>query len=310
MKNSSKRIYIIGSFIMVLLIGLSIFLIGMLSNNTKKPQAEDGSVYYTIKVPKITVVSIYVTGQGVNKTSSTLYEDTYTVEEGTKVVLRAVNETKIFTNWLITDETETTIIDNTSTTARLEITPNQNLVVSVNRRDPLISDYGKYMANSFVLTKDSEFLLLQKIFDAGEDISKITNVIDAYEYFFKESSDYQNETNKVSAIANKYFDIIQNGYYLVSHSFSILNGGFEGIGNETYPFKGVICGLNNNSISNLFLTITDVAETETGNLYRGLFKIIDNNALIRNLNINMSIGVNDTTNSTGVDNVYAGELQV
>ena len=90
MKNSSKRIYIIGSFIMVLLIGLSIFLIGMLSNNTKKPQAEDGSVYYTIKVPKITVVSIYVTGQGVNKTSSTLYEDTYTVEEGTKVVLRAV----------------------------------------------------------------------------------------------------------------------------------------------------------------------------------------------------------------------------
>lgn len=306
MKNSSKRIYIIGSFIMVLLIGLSIFLIGMLSNNTKKPQAEDGSVYYTIKVPKITVVSIYVTGQGVNKTSSTLYEDTYTVEEGTKVVLRAVNETKIFTNWLITDETETTIIDNTSTTARLEITPNQNLVVSVNRRDPLISDYGKYMANSFVLTKDSEFLLLQKIFDAGEDISKITNVIDAYEYFFKESSDYQNETNKVSAIANKYFDVIQNGYYLVSHSFSILNGGFEGIGNETYPFKGVICGLNNNSISNLFLTITDVAETETGNLYRGLFKIIDNNALIRNLNINMSIGVNDTTNSTGVDNVYAG----
>lgn len=64
--------------------------------------------------------------------------------------------------------------------------------------------------------------------------------------------------------------------------------------------------MNNNSISNLFLTITDVAETETGNLYRGLFKIIDNNALIRNLNINMSIGVNDTTNSTGVDNVYAG----
>lgn len=64
--------------------------------------------------------------------------------------------------------------------------------------------------------------------------------------------------------------------------------------------------MNNNSISNLFLTITDVAETETGNLYRGLFKIIDNNALIRNLNVNMSIGVNDTTNSTGVDNVYAG----
>ena len=67
MKNSSKRIYIIGSFIMVLLIGLSIFLIGMLSNNTKKPQAEDGSVYYSIKVNKITVVSINVNRQGETK---------------------------------------------------------------------------------------------------------------------------------------------------------------------------------------------------------------------------------------------------
>ena len=308
MKNSSKKIYIIGSFIMVLLIGISIFLIGMLSNNTKKPQAEENLNVYTIKVPKITVVSIYVTGQGVKKTSSTIYEDIYTVEEGTEVVLRAVNETKIFTNWLITNEDETTIIDNSSTSPRLQITPNENLVVSVNRRDPLLSDYGQYMSNSFTITKDSEFILLQRMFEAGKDTAKITEAIDAYEYFFKESNDYQSEANKVNAIANKYFDIVQNGYYLVSHSFSILNGGFEGIGNETYPFKGVICGLNNNSVSNLFLTITNLSGDETGNAYRGLFKILDNNALIRNLSVNMSIGVNDTTNSVGVQNVYAGGL--
>lgn len=308
MKNSSKIMYITSSFIMILLIGLSIFLIGILSNKTVKLQAEESSNVYTIKVPKITVVSIYVTGQGVEKTSSTIYEDTYTVEEGTEVVLRAVNETKIFTNWLITNIDETVIIDNYSTSPRLEITPNENLVVTVNRRDPVLSDYGQYMSNSFMLTKDSEFILLQKMFEAGKDTTKITEAIDAYEYFFKDSNDYQSETDKVNAIANKYFDIVQNGYYLVSHSFSILDGGFEGIGNEEYPFKGVICGLNNNSISNLFLTMTNLSSDETGNVYRGLFKIVDNKALIRNLNVSISIGVNDTINSVGVQNVYVGGL--
>ena len=62
------------------------------SNKEHHHNTDAATTSYQIKVPKISVVSIYVSGNGVEKLSSTNYEDTYLVEEGTDVDIAYMEE--------------------------------------------------------------------------------------------------------------------------------------------------------------------------------------------------------------------------
>ncbi len=304
MKKLTKKFYLFGSLILVIGICLMTTLILINSNKDHHHNPGAATTTYQVKIPKISVVSIYISGSGVEKLSSTNYEDTYIVEEGSSIDLKAINESKIFTNWQIIDDSNNVVSNATDDKITLNVT--SNLTVSVSRRDPLVSDYGKYIGNPFIISQASDLLKLDRMFSVGTDITKINSVKDYYDYFFVENLEYLAEPDKETAIVNKYFEFLQNGYFLVSNSFSLLDSTFTGIGNATYPFKGVMCGSSEDNISSIFLTTTDSSGQNEKDEYRGLFGYLDDGALIRNLTVKTSIGVIDEVGN--VENIYAGGL--
>ena len=98
-KNNSKKLYIIGSAILLLMIASLAILIG--SEFGKKAYAANT---YTVTVNKSAAVTVYVSGKGVtpDRDSSTDNTDVYLVEQGTSIALRAVNESRILKEWTIT----------------------------------------------------------------------------------------------------------------------------------------------------------------------------------------------------------------
>ena len=304
MKKLTKKFYLIGSLILVIGICLMTTLILINSNKGHHHNTDAATTTYRIKIPKISVVSIYVSGNGVEKLSSTNYEDTYLVEEGTDVDLKAINESKIFTGWQIIDDSNNVVSN--ATTDKITLNVTSNLTVSVSRRDPLVSDYGKYIGNPFIISQASDLLKLDKMFRVGTDQTKINSVKEYYDYFFVENLEYLAEPDKETAIANKYFSFLQSGYFLVSNSFSLLDSTFKGIGNATYPFKGVMCGFSEDNVSSIFLTTTDSSGQNEKEEYRGLFGYLDDDSLVRNLTVKTSIGVIDEVGTA--ENIYAGGL--
>lgn len=304
MKKLTKKFYLIGSLILVIGICLMTTLILINSNKEHHHNTDAATTTYRIKIPKISVVSIYVSGNGVEKLSSTNYEDTYLVEEGTDVDLKAINESKIFTGWQIIDDSNNVVSN--ATTDKITLNVTSNLTVSVSRRDPLVSDYGKYIGNPFIISQASDLLKLDKMFRVGTDQTKINSVKEYYDYFFVENLEYLAEPDKETAIANKYFSFLQSGYFLVSNSFSLLDSTFKGIGNATYPFKGVMCGFSEDNVSSIFLTTTDSSGQNEKEEYRGLFGYLDDDSLVRNLTVKTSIGVIDEVGTA--ENIYAGGL--
>lgn len=73
MKKLTKKFYLIGSLILVIGICLMTALILINSNKDHHHNTDAATTTYRIKIPKISVISIYVSGNGVEKLSSTNY---------------------------------------------------------------------------------------------------------------------------------------------------------------------------------------------------------------------------------------------
>lgn len=296
-----RLFYFIGSCITIVLIGIMIFLITIVSKKIPNLKAETTDAYI-LTVNKTPTISIYVSGPGVSRTESTSSIDIYEVTKGTLVAFRAVNESKIFTGWNFMP----TISDIDTADAYVVFTPTSDLTVEVSRRDPLLTDFGQYMYNSFIIDEDISLVHLASMFEVGYDYTKITDeIVQYYDLFFSEDDEYISYSgDKKTGICDIFFNKLQNGYFNITTSFSMLADDYFGIGNEMYPFKGVMCGLYREDISNVFVntTCTEVS----GDNYCGLFGVIEEEAVIRNLNINTSVSF--LRNTEDADNIFVGGL--
>lgn len=302
LKQNKKIFYVIGSFIVTLLIGITVFIIAIVSKDSFKKLKAESMDYYEITVEKTPTVTVYVSGVGVNKKSSNNSEEIYEVEKGTEISLRAINESKIFLNWEFNPNINS--VDKTS--SYIVFTPTSDLKIDIARRDPLKDDFGKYIQNSFVIDETRLLLNLRKVFDAGTTSNKITEeIIKYYDEFFAECEDYTllNATSKVTAIQNTYFYKIQNGYFTVPTSFAIFEDNYYGIGTETNPFKGVFCGLNANQNTSIFLTT--ICNENAGINYSGLFGVTEQEAVIRNLKLSINIAFSKDNKAT---DIYVGGI--
>ena len=98
-KNNSRKLYIIGSAILVLMIAvLGVMIAGEFGKNVSAANT------HTVTVAKTSTVTVYVSGKGVTYDPSLSTDNTevYHVEENTSITLRAVNESRVFTSWQIT----------------------------------------------------------------------------------------------------------------------------------------------------------------------------------------------------------------
>lgn len=321
MKLLSKKFYIVGSTILLIMITITITSLFSIWRKPTKISAADEK--YIITVSNVSTVSIYVTGEGVKlKSDDSVSQITeYEVEANTEVVFTCVNETRLFTNWMIKDDNGGQV--NTSSDRRITLVVNKNLNVTTVRKDPTAGDVGKYITNPFSLSNQSNLLYLENIFDAEELINNVNyeQIVTAYTHFFQNDPDFKTniidaeingqiltDQEKVNYIkTNKYFERIQNGYYKVQESFTVLNENFDGIGSTTHPFKGVVCGLNDatKDKSQIFLSLNLTEKTNNSDQYCGLFEVLDENAVVRNLIINNSIGISKSETTTKA-NIYAG----
>ncbi len=315
-----KRIfYLTGSFLMVLLIALTVFFIAIASKTSANPKAEAPDKC-TITIQKTPTVTVYVSGDGVDKVESTTEVDVYEVTKETMVSLRAVNESKIFTNWEIISTDNSNVLTSADlggidlTSSYVAFKASTNLTIEALRKNPLKADFGHYMQDAFLINKAITLTQLEKMFIAGNDITKINDeIVGCYNAFFAQDEMYQTafkdaNVNIKEAIRDIFFERIQNGYYLISSPFMIFQKNYYGVGNETYPFKGVMCGLNAGNISNVFINTT--CDEKDGNNYSGLFGVLEEEAVVRNLNIDSSIAFSCDINRDidNVETIFAGGL--
>ena len=340
MKNGSKKFYILGSIVTMILIVCVAVLIGILSIKPNKTEAATDT-HYEIVVDKVSTVTVYVTGSGVSlyeseeaggDAHSDVIHDVYRVEKGTEVTIIAVNELKVFTSWNATDLTGNTYaaVDG-STDQQKTFVPTSDIRISVNRRDTTSDDVGKYMGNRFLIEGAQDLFLLQEVFKIGESVTatnfeqvlfdstdntKDITLKQVYDKLFAGDTKWKNYTDdqKIAAIKNvddelSYFERLQTGYYLVNQNFAYLdkdnNMPYVGIGNATNTFNGVMCGLNDNAISTISITIQ--ADQVANNSYYGLFGYLGANAVIRNLKVETSVGISEKDGVTS-GNIYAGGL--
>ena len=296
MINQRKRHIALLNFMAVILVLLLTASLFINFKNTNKTVA--GSNEIEITIDKVTTVSIYAFGPGVEFVSSTNDYDIYTAEIGTTVRLQAVNETRIFTDWVITTtNTETVktldgvsdLTDNIINFTVLETTG--DLTITVNRRNATAEDYGKYMMDRYVIASEDDLIALQNILDGQYNDED-------YALFYMSSSLYDSNSKK-DALREE----LRYGYFLISNNFTVFNPNFIGIGTKAKPFQGIVCG-SDDADTNLFLTITD--EEQSGESSYGLFRYLGNEAVIRNLVVNTTIGITPTAAQS--TNIYAGGL--
>ena len=290
MRKKCKNILHI--FISSLACLITIVAFGLICSLVLHNDTEAAGVQLTIK--KNEVVSIYVHGEYVELISSSETEDIYTVEKGTTVKLRAVNEARIFTGWtgLPTGVT--------ATNSTVEFTLNEGATIDCTRRDPVTSDFGQYMNNRFIIYDANEILAMTDILNGTAEQAD-------YDLLFKGYADYSklSATDKATYITNNKEALrlkVYNGYFLVNNNISILQDGFTGIP----EFNGVFSGGIESKPSTIIATIS-TTEASGANYY-GLFKELGPAALVRNLKLTTSIGItgNDGANDSSV--IYAGGL--
>ncbi len=280
MKTRGNKKYFIMNIIAVTLVLLVTAFMFIYFNKTSSTVAA-GENTIEIRVDKVTTVSIYAFGEGVELIESTNNYDVYTAEIGTNVRLQAVNETRIFENWVISNLTTgdvPTIADLTNNIINFTVTESMSdLSITVNRRNATQEDYGKYMTDRFIIVDEVDLIALQNILDGNGTDSD-------YSLFYENPESYNNDSKKAALKEDLRF-----GYFLISNNFTVFNEKFTGLGTKTEPFQGIVCGKNNIN-STIFLTINNV-ETPGESSY-GLFRYLGNEALIRHLNVTTSIGIN------------------
>lgn len=281
MKKIKNKKFIFVNFIAVILVLLVTAFMFIYFKNTDNTVAA-GENEIEIKVDKVTTVSVYVFGSGVEFVESTANYDLYTATVGTTVRLQAVNETRIFDNWVITASSVGSIpaIDDlTDNIINFAVTADMSdLEVTVNRSNATASDYGKYMMDRFIIVDEADLIALQNILAGNGTDSD-------YALYYDNPENYDEESEKIALKEE-----LRYGYFLIANNFTVFNEKFKGLGTKAEPFQGIVCGKNNNVNSRIFLTI-NALETP-GEASYGLFSYLGNEALIRNLNVTTSIGIN------------------
>lgn len=308
-----QKIYFIASFILLIFSGVLLTLIILLANQPSKIDAANEK--FLVTVPKVSTVTIYASGKDVKLKDENLNETIYEVSTNSDFDLICVNESRLMTSWKICDESGNKIQLSNENDRKITLSIDQNIIVETIRTDPTIYDTGRYMDNSFSISNETHLIYLDHIFayENNENIED-SDVIEAYDYFFKNDPNYKvnvinqdNENEKITYIKNNnLFDLIQKGYYKIQESFTVLQESFKGIGSSQYPFNGVFCGLNDTNSSNaqIFMSL-NVKEEET-DAYYGLFEVCGENAIIRNLIVRNSIGVSKMANTNA--SLYVGGI--
>ena len=273
----------ISTFVSIILIAVLIFAITITIDNNDVNAADQ----ITITVNKTPTVTVYVTGMNVELVSSDSFQDIYTVDGA--YTLRAVNETKLFESFLITDASsnQTTVTSNPYSS-----TTTENLQVAVTRKDPLLADYGSYINDRYIIDTEEDLVYLQTIINTGPiandtNATTINSVDDAYANFYEEMLELTTVEAKRNYIVNNgLFAKMQKGYYVVMNNISLFNDSFVGIGTSTNPFNGVMCGDVDGRESKIVYVIND-----EDNANYGLFGYLGSNAVIRNIKVSASLGI-------------------
>lgn len=289
MQEGSNKIkkYILRAVKVILIVLIATTLVINIFKTDKTISAGE----HTITVNKVSTVSVYLSGPGVILESSNKDKDVYKVDTGTNVTLHAVNESRIFTGWVINNGSTT---DTSKTDSKTTITVSSDLTVSVTRRDATSADYGKYMLDRFVISDQEELIALQ-------DILAGSNANADFTHFYSVQTDYDTQDEK-----DALREDLRKGYFLISNNFVVFDSGFSGIGTNNKPFEGVMCGLNNGVVSSLFVTLstTEVGGTQS----YGLFKYLGLNAVIRNLKVVTTIGMKEAAANVTNGIQYIGGL--
>ncbi len=303
MAVKKNRRYLIINIVAVTLVLLVTAFLAFYFINTDHTVAA-GENQIEIKIDKVTTVSVYAFGPGVEFVESTSSYDIYTAEIGTTVRLQAVNETRIFTDWVVTklDENDTKeapeidVEDLENSILNIDVTVDTpDLKVTVNRRNAVAEEYGKYMLDRFVIADEADLIALQNILAGSNDD-------DDFAKYYESPTSYDTQAEK-----DKIRVDLQYGYFLIANNFTVFNENFIGIGTKELPFQGIMCGKNGNINSKLFITIT--AEEQTGESSYGLFRYLGNKAVIRNLIVSTSIGIDASEEISATNSViYAGGL--
>ncbi len=296
-----KKVKWIVSFLCSALI---ITIVSIMLFYVSKPNAVDASGSYTITVEKTTAGTIYVTGEGVTLKSQTSTTDIYEVEENTEATFTVVNENKIFTKWNITNDLSNTIISDTNKKVTTSI--GSNMRIQAVYRDSVSADYGKLMGNRIVISNAAELIAIQNILNYG-NTTPTEAIIKEYDLLFNSNIFYSAADDKATYITNNnLFQLVQSGYYLVEHNIVLFGTEFTGIGTKTYPFDGVMCGYNNNQVSQIVTLINSVEENNDQAF--GLFGYLGENAVIRNLKVNSSIAITKSSATSSYGSKYVGGL--
>lgn len=281
-----KLLIKISTLLSIILIAILIFAITITIDNNDVNAADS----LTITVNKTPTVSVYVTGMNVELVSSDSFQDIYNVEGS--YTLRAVNETKIFESFSITDSSSnvTTITQNPYTS-----TITENISVAVTRRDTLLADYGRYVNDRYIIDTEDDLVALQTIINTGpvgrNNNNTYSNYTDdlgnAYANFYEEINDLADDDQKAEYIYNNgLFTKLQTGYFVAMNNISLFNDSFIGIGTEDYPFNGVLCGDVDGRESKIVYVINDSHEENYG-----LFGYLGENAVVRNIKVSASLGI-------------------
>lgn len=299
MVNKNKMKYILLNVMTVTLVLLFTAVIYLNFKNTKNTVAGENTI--EIKVDKLTTISIYAFGEGVDLIESTQNYDLYKADINTNVRLQAVNESRIFTSWVITTDTPAgdkilpNIADLTQNIISFTVSEDMNnLHISANRTNASPDDYGRYMMDRYVIVDTKDLIALQNIING-------TGTNADYARYYQDESAYSTPAAK-EIIREK----LRFGYFLISSNFTVFDDSFKGIGTKEKPFQGIVCG-NNGINSSLFVTINDT-EQEGEKAY-GLFSYLGEKAIIRNLKLSVSIGI-AASNITPIaeTTIYAGGL--
>lgn len=292
---NKKLILKIENAILLILVAVSLFVISL--GKIGSVNAADN----IITVYKNSAISVYVTGIGVELKNSTSFVDEYSYELGTEFTINSVNETKIFSNYVITDNNGTTTnVD----TKKYTDTKYNNFSINVEGTVPLSSDQGSYMGDRFLLEDDEDLIALQEIIKAGP-----TNPSGILRDFYKQFIDVDEIT---ASNYQTYYNKIIKGYYLIANNISIFSSltinsrvyNFTGIGTTNHPFEGVMCG-NVSGVNSQVVSVINVSDLSDANLYSfGFFGNLSDNAVVRNLKFATSIGLKSDS-LPGTD-IYAG----
>lgn len=302
-KFNNNKIYSIMSFVLfVLIISTVVVLFGIFKINEPKLNAATT----TITINKKVSVDIYVYGEDVtyDADASNLAQDVYYAEIGSEIHIRAINDTSLFKQFNIVNNGASSV----STSAHTSLIVNGEVTIGfdVQKAEGFVN--GQLIYDMIPVTEAIHLLAIQKILTHGPG-NLNAEIVEEYNKLFNSNNSYKSAPDKATFITDKeLFNVVQNGYYGINNNLSIFSNEFTGIGNATYPFKGVFVG--NDERTKIISTINAVESN--GNNYYGLFGVLDKEATLLNLNIHTSIGITKAPTNIGTDatadNQYVGGI--